>query len=256
MNTSPLAGRLGFCGLLLCTWLASVGQAAPAGDLTDAAIVRHFFSTGIKTVASFAGPEDIAKSRMLILVLSARLPASTTLRGEDFVLVYRHGGAVENRSKCEGIAVAEAGSESVVSFALGDDAQADAGPGQIHFELAFVVDAGVEAVDLYRTGAAAPISCRIGSKRPYSVVLSTNTNTNAMERGRAAIEKGGYQVVEVAHDLNQEERGLSIHYQKLAEPAAREISRRLRAEFGVAPKVEPLDDETGSEVDILVWFGK
>jgi len=242
--------------LLLCTWLASVGQAAPAGDLTDAAIVRHFFSTGIKTVASFAGPEDIAKSRMLILVLSARLPASTTLRGEDFVLVYRHGGAVENRSKCEGIAVAEAGSESVVSFALGDDAQADAGPGQIHFELAFVVDAGVEAVDLYGAGAASPISCRIGSKRPYSVFLATNTNTNAMERGKAAIERNGYQVVEAAHDLNPDARGLSIYYQKLAEPAAREISRRLRAELGVAPKVEPLDDETGSEVDILIWFGK
>ncbi|MGO9094987.1 MAG: hypothetical protein ACLQGV_07155 [Bryobacteraceae bacterium] len=256
MNSFAFASRAGLCGLLLCPWLASMGQAAPAVDLQDATIVSHFFSTGIKTVASFAGAEDIAKSRMLILVLTARLPASTTLRGEDFVLTYRHGGAVENRSKCEGIAVAEAGSASVVSFALGDDAQADAGPGQIHFELAFVVDAGVEAVDLYRTGSEEPISCRIGSKRPYSVFLSTNTTTDAMERGKAAIEKGSYQVVEAAHDLNPDARGLGIYYQKLAEPAAREISRRLRAELGVAPKVEPLDEETGSEVDILVWFGK
>jgi hypothetical protein len=216
-----LAASLVIAGALV----AQTRSIPVAGDLGDVTVMRHFFSTGIRGSGRYVGVKDPAKGRMLLLVVSAKVPPEMkTFHAVDWVLVYRHSGGAADRANCDGIAIAEKQGASIGTFHLGDTARVQAPSGTAHFAVAFLVEPDVREVELYRIGVPTPIIYNVGSERQYSIFITTNAETDVMDRGRNSIVRGGYNVVEVSHGLNKDTRGVHILYQKNAETPAREIS--------------------------------
>jgi len=111
----------------------------------------------------------------------------------------------------------------------------------------------VKEIELCRVGGSTPLRYHIGSRRPFSVYVTTNEAAARLNALAEALTRGGY-YVSTSNSLDRSTNGTVIHYEPKAEMAAREIAQRLISQFGLAPQLT--ECELVSEYDIIIWLGK
>jgi len=257
MRTAMKVAAVGLAALVLLT-AVYVGRAEVARDLQNLKVLSQCFSTRVSGLTQIATLKDITRGRYLILKVAADAPADNpTLFKNDWVLVYQHADGTEDRASCDGIAKCESAEAGEFgTFYLGEAARVSFTARQIHLGLAFYVEPDVETVQLFRIGWAEPLVCPIGTKRPFSVFITTNSKPDLLPQVKQTLEEGGYQVTAVSTALNADHAGVTILYGDKVEAAAREISQRLMTKFQMVPALQPLGEDVASEVDILIWIGK
>lgn len=243
------------CYLLLAS--ATPAIAMIAGDLEDLKVNGYFFTTTISNSQRTYFVKDVSKSRNLVVLMSANLQKGDgKVFTNDFILRYFHRDGKEDRTQCEAIAIAKTpGMGDIGELAIGPNASSiKLDRGWIYFALAFCIEPDVEAVEIYRVGSTGPLIYRIGTERPYSVYITTNTDTIRLSEVKRVIEEGGYQVTFASTTLAKDTTGVTIHYRENIETHAREISQRLIAKLGIVPSLKKM--ALISEVDFVIWLGK
>lgn len=247
--------------LVIILTLANTANAIPAGDLQDFEVIGHHFTTSITTRHGERSRTEVvldpSESRWIILKLSVTVPEDNAkIFLQDFRPAYFHRDGKEDRGECKAIAVCKtrepgdfdifrSGNEIVMTVKY---------QAKIYFGLAAVIDSDVETINIYRTGAKEPLSYYIGSKRLYSVYISTNIDDPEMLTVVKEIIKAGGYSVHVSTELPADEIGTTIYYAEKAETQAREISQRLMIKLRAIPKVQELN--LYGTYDITVWLGR
>lgn len=224
--------------------------AQDASSLSDLTIARHYFTTEFRgRNGDGRRATDPNKARFLVLRLNGTLPKQEgRLFCNDFVLRCWHSDGREDRAQCEAIGADEdrlgVGSNASSTTVLGP---------AVTFDLVFMVEPDVEAVNLHRLSAREPLLYQIGTDRPTSVYITTNREPAILSPVEQVISSGGYNVVETSTRLAGDERDATIYYAERAEVHAREISQRLMTALGTVPAVKRSDLVT--TFDIVVWIG-
>jgi len=248
---------------LIIGWIISLllmampASGMVAGDLEDLKIITHFFTNRIANPRLTLQLKDPSKTRFLGLLVSVDLKKGDgKIFTNDFVLRYFHADGTEDRTQCEAIGIAKTPDMGTIEdIAIGANAAAiKLNKGKGYLALFFNIEPDVNTVELYRIGTTMPIIYNIGAKRPFSVYITTNTESYNLTEIKRVIEEGDYQVTAISRELSKDTTGVTIHYVKQAESQAREISQRLMTKFGIVPQLKAM--ELVSEFDIVIWLGK
>jgi hypothetical protein len=239
-------------GLLLA---CSPAFALSAGELTNVKPLGHHFTTALSNGTRLSSTKNPTAARILVLKLSLTVPEDgARIFVDDFSLQYRHNDGKEDRARAFAVCkakTADLGEDA--GCGMGEGAAAVLGRSDRYLILAFFVEHDVGTVALARPGAA-PVSYELGAQRRYSVFMSTNRGADTLAKPAQLVQAGGYQVTRTSTGLNADHSGVTIHYAKQAETAAREISQRFMTGLGVAPTVK--ESELASDHDVVIWFGK
>lgn len=245
--------------ILLTSFLAMPYQAHAivAGDLKDLSIVTHYFSTEIRGYPGSRSIKDASLGRYIVLIISTDAPTGKQqIFCHDFSLEYNYNGQ-ENRASCLGVAPVDEDEIKTGTFIMSSGNNEPFtevyGP-KAHFGLFFYLESGVSKITLYRLGSNNATHLNIGTSRPYSVFLATNSmSPNNMKKIEEALKEGGY-FVQSSRKLNSSTLGLIIIHSNKTETIAREISQRIMTRFGNVPEVR--DTDLISDFDIIIWIGK
>lgn len=225
-----------------------------AGEIRDLKVVSHHFSTEVSSGTRLARINDPAKSRYLILKLRGVVAADDAkVFNTDFVLKYEHRDGSEDRARCTGIGNSKTDEHGLFGrFAVGNYAWIKLKKGKQYFGISCAIEPDVKTVEIMRFGGA-PLTYTIGSSRAFSVFLTTNRGVDEVGELVEAVKSGGYDVA-TSDGLVKNERGITIHYGKYAETAAREISQRLMIKLKKAPVVK--EKKLVSSYDVVIWIGQ
>lgn len=229
--------------------------AGTSRTLTDVRIVRHFYTTSVLGVPKTHATKDPGQARFLVLIVTAQAEsAPTVVFAVDFVLAYQHKDGKEDRANASGVAELDTvGSPAM--FHNGQVPRVRIAGNPARFALYFLVEEDVERVELLTIGGGRAV-LELGTSRPYSVYLTTNTGADAVRRVESALTKAGYDV-RVSEGLNKDHAGVRIIHHDGTELIAHRIADTVRG-LGWQPKLVTFKAEGigVSEVDVLVWVGR
>jgi len=229
-------------------------EAITAGELKNVEVVSHYFTTSIITDNRMQIlTKDTSSGRYLVMKLSAISPSETILFADDFALAYSRGSKSEERADCDAIGIIDVANDAKSLYA-GNSPRIIVGQGKVNFMLVFWIEPDVNEVIVHRVNGSG-VKYNIGTDRPYSVYITTNTGSdNVISEAVKIIKDGDYDVVSASNGLIKDEDDIIIHYNEKAESAAREISQRLMTKFNFIPKLEKMKLIT--EFDIVIWLGQ
>jgi len=157
--------------MLLCKGALS----QDAAQLRDLRIVGHHFTISICGVPQQLGVKDPTVGRWLVLKLTATADGQARLFSHDFVLRYHHADGTEDRASCDGIAECETDKPGEFNvFRTNTEPSVTLQGPRLYFGLAAYVESDVKEIELCRVGGSMPLRYHIGSRRPFSVYVTTN----------------------------------------------------------------------------------
>lgn len=249
-----------FAALVLMLALIALGLTSPTGvlaqEIQDVKILNHYFTHQIRGLGkefkvSTLSLKDPAATRLVVLNLSAQAKeADANYTMDDFAIRFVNQKGEKERAKCVGLKNEELIFVSNVSSKIKK-------PGPFTFSLVFVIDAGVDEIELLSRFTPTAPKYRLGKARPVSVSIKTIGDASALKKMETLVRKAGLHVADMGEKLNKDTRGVKIHHNQQVSKEVQKLAQDIKNELGITPQTSLMaNTDIISVYDILIWVGK
>jgi hypothetical protein len=240
--------------------LIALGLTSPTGvlaqEIQDVKILNHYFTHQIRGLGkefklTTLSLKDPAATRLVVLNLSAQAKqAEANYTFDDFAIRFVNPKGEKERANCVGLGDGRSIFVSKVSVKVKK-------PGPFTFSLAFVIDAGVDEIELLSRFAPTSPKYQIGKARPVSISIKTIGDAGALKKMKDLVIKAGFHVADTGEQLNKDTRGVHIHHNPRVSKEVQKLAQDIKNESGITPQTGLLEKTNIlAGYDILIWVGK